>query len=93
MFRHLLQGRGHEMVNLLIHSRIVVFLYEKMQFFTGISSLENTQYRTIVCSLINMQSCQLQENEMLRRMSLIGSVLMPTLVSALNRTIIFLFYI
>jgi hypothetical protein len=47
-------------------------------------------YHTIR-SLINMQPCQLQKNQMLRRMSLIGLVCIPTLVDALNSTIIFLF--
>ncbi len=42
-------------------------------------------------SLINTQPCQLQGNQTLRRMSLIGLVLIPTLVRALNSTIIFLF--
>jgi hypothetical protein len=32
MFRHLLQGWGHEMVDLLIHSRNVIFLYVKCSF-------------------------------------------------------------
>jgi hypothetical protein len=32
VFRHLLQGRGHEMVDLSIHYRIVIFLYVKCCF-------------------------------------------------------------
>ncbi len=32
MFRHLLQEQGHEMVDVLIHSRIVVFVYMKCSF-------------------------------------------------------------
>jgi hypothetical protein len=42
-------------------------------------------------SLSNMQPKQLRENQMLRRMSVIGLVLIPTRVSALNSTTIFLF--
>ena len=45
---------------------------------------------TLLCSLSNTQPKQLQENQILRRMSLINLVLIPTLVSALNSTIIFL---
>ncbi len=37
-----------------------------------------------------MQRKQLQENEMLRRMSIIGLAVIPTFVSALNSTIVFL---
>ncbi len=44
-----------------------------------------------ICSLINTWPKQLQENEMLHRMSIIGLELMPTFVSALNSTIVFLF--
>jgi hypothetical protein len=47
-------------------------------------------YRTI-CSLSDTQPKQLQENQTLRRMNLIGLVLIPTLVSSWNSTIIFLF--
>jgi hypothetical protein len=50
----------------------------------------NCIYRTIR-SLINTQSCQLRENLALRRMSLVGLIHIPTLVSALNSTIVFLF--
>jgi hypothetical protein len=32
MFRHLLQGWGHEIVDLLMHSRVVVFLYVRCSF-------------------------------------------------------------
>jgi hypothetical protein len=41
--------------------------------------------------LSNTRRKQLQENEMLRRVSLIGSDIIPLFVSALNSTIIFLF--
>ncbi len=47
-------------------------------------------YHTIH-SLVNMRPWQLQENEMLHRMSLIGLVVIPTFVSTLNSTIVFLF--
>ncbi len=45
----------------------------------------------ILCSLINTQPWQLQENEMLHRMSHIGLVLILTVVGALNSAIVFLF--
>ncbi len=58
-------------------------------------SAENTmwwgsRYRNIR-SLINTQSYQFSRNLMLRRMSLVGLMDIPMLVSALNSTIIFLF--
>jgi hypothetical protein len=51
---------------------------------------EKKRYRTIR-SLINMQSCQFSRNLTLPRMSLVGSIDIPTLGSALNSPILFLF--
>jgi hypothetical protein len=50
-----------------------------------------TLYYHTIRGLINMGHKQIWENEMLRRMSLIGLAIIPTLVSALNRTAVFLF--
>jgi hypothetical protein len=49
------------------------------------------QYYHRICCLINTWLWQLQENEMLRRMSLLGLVVIPTFVSVLNIIIVFLF--
>jgi hypothetical protein len=45
---------------------------------------------SIIRGLINMRPMQLREDEMLRRMSIIGLELIPTFVSILNSTV-FLF--
>jgi hypothetical protein len=50
----------------------------------------NPKICTVICSLINTQSCQFSHNLMLRRMSVVGLIQIPTLVSALNSTIVFL---
>jgi hypothetical protein len=52
---------------------------------------KNTFYRNIR-GPINTWPKQLQENELLCRMSLIGLELIPTFVSALNSSIIFLYF-
>jgi hypothetical protein len=44
---------------------------------------------TVLCGLINTRHKQIRENEMLHRMSLTGLAIIPTFVSALNRTIVF----
>ncbi len=54
MFKHLLQGQGHEMVKLLIHSRILIFIYVKCSFLLVSPKTENqATYTEVKQAIVN----------------------------------------